>query len=249
MPRKAIKWNRKENTILYLSIVGILLTAVGLIGTFYPVLGYMFLWGIFLALGGAIVIFSLWKITARTREVMKTFGERWRISDGQLKIGSTVNVALRSKTVQELLNAFLKAFPDDYYAIVKDAGKNAGKRFADDLKNELTTRGFEIITQQDKTPELLKEKLFLWAEYDSSTGMGIFEPKMSFTVGGLEGYILLKNSFLAYEKKSEEPTCVFIEGYLEGVIGKLLGVDIIAKEVKCHSQTGTGRCMFEIAKK
>ena len=239
-----------KNIDFRLAIAGILLGAIGVIGTFYQILGQKIIWIILIIIGFAPALFYLWKIASETGAVVKTFGKRWCLEDGQLIIGNTVNVALRTKTVQELLNAFQRAFPKDYSSIVKEAGKNVGESFAGDLKKELTQRGLKTIIKPGKKPELLREKLHLWAEYDSTTGMGIFEiHQVEITVSRLEGYILLKNSFLANDRKSELPTCIFIEGYIEGIIDKLLGIHIIAKEIECGSITGSEYCKFEIIQK
>ena len=244
-----------ENIDFRLPIAGILLGAIGVIGTFYQILGQKILWIILIIIGFAPALFYLWKIASETGAVVKTFGKRWRLEDGQLTIGNTVNVALRTKTVQELLNAFqrelLKDRPKDYSSIVKEAGNNVGESFAGDLKNELTQRGLKTIIKPGKTSELLKEKLGLWAEYDSTTGMGLFNTDQVEirVVSGLGGYISLKNSFLANDSRSELPTCIFIEGYIEGIINKLLGIPIIAKEIECGSITGSEYCKFEIKQK
>ena len=244
------------DTNFRLAIAGILLGVAGVIGTYYQILGHKILWIALLVLGFTSAIFYLYRVRKKIEEYKKyketaeTFGERWRLVDGQLVIGNTVNVALRAKTVQGLLDEFQRAFPEHYNVIVRNAGRIVGESFADDLKKELILRGFETVTKPGRDTELLKKKLSLWAEYDSSTGMGIFEVyQVEFTVNGLRGNILLKNSFLAYERQSQLPTCIFIEGYLEGVISKLLSIPIIAKEIECSSVTGSEYCKFEITKK
>ena len=137
-----------------------------------------------------------------------------------------------------------------YNTIVKEAGKSVGESFADDLKKELTQRGLKTIIKQGKSAELIRQKLHLWAEYDSTTGMGIFEiDQVEIAVSGLQGYISLKNSFLANDRRFEHPTCIFIEGYIEGVMTKLLGIHIIVKEIECGSVTGSEYCRFEITQK
>ena len=89
----------------------------------------------------------------------------------------------------------------------------------------------------------------LWAQYDSGTGMGIFDiSHVEASIGGLGGYIILKNSFLANNKMSKIPNCPFIEGYLEGIIQRLIGITISIKEVECHSIPGNNHCKFLIKK-
>ena len=239
-----------KNIDLRLAIAGILLGVIGVIGTFYQILGQTIFWMVLIIIGFAPVLFYLWKIASGMDTIMKTFGKRWCLEDGQLIIGNTVNVALRTKTVQELLNAFQRVFPKDCSTIIKETGKNIGESFADDLKKELTQQGLKTIIKPGKSAELIRQKLRLWAEYDSTTGMGIFEiDQVEITVSGLRGYISLKNSFLANDRQLELPTCIFIEGYIEGIIDKLLGIHIIVKETECGSVTGSEYCRFEITQK
>jgi predicted hydrocarbon binding protein len=257
-----------KNINFHLAIGGALLGVVGVIGTYYQILGYKITWIALLVLGFALLLALLFfykkesdglrkkteeqeAYIKRFEELVATFGERWHLKDGQLLIGNTVNVALRTKTVQEILDAFRKTLPEENYrAILKDSGRRVGESFSEDLKKELILRGYEKIAKPGRDTKLLMEKLSLWSEYDSSTGMGIFEVhQLGFTVNGLQGDILLKNSFLAYDRQPELPACVFIEGYIEGVIGKLLGVSVVANEIECSSVTGSEYCKFEIAQK
>ncbi len=239
-----------KNTDFRIAVAGIILGAIGVIGTFYQILGQKILWIFLVVIGFVPALFYLRKIAGEMNVVMKTFGERWYLEDGQLIIGNTVNVALRTKTVQELLNAFQKALPKDYSSIIKEVGRKIGDSFADDLKKELIQRGLKTIIKVSKAPELLREKLCLWAEYDSATGMGIFEiHQVEITVNGLRGCILVKNSFLANDVRSESPTCILIEGYIEGIADKLLGISIMVEEMECSSMTGSEYCRFEITQK
>ncbi len=234
-----------------LAIFGVLLSIIGVIGTYYQILEKSFFWIVIIVFGLTLIVIYLWKITSEIREVVATFGKRWRLIDGRLKIGNTINVALRANTVQELLNQFQKEFPKDYGVIVKNTGKIVGESFAEDLKAELIQYGIPTIIDSGKNTKLLEEKLSLWAKYDSSTGMGIFEldqNRLEF-IDGLRGSILLKNSFLAYNRKSAVPTCIFIEGYIEGVTSKILEIPIVAREIECSSVTGSGYCRFEIINK
>ncbi len=232
-----------------IAIAGIILGVIGVVGTFYQILGQKIFW-IVLTIGFVPAFFYLWKITSEMAAVLKTFGKRWHLEDGQLVIGNTVNVALRTRTVQELLNAFQGALSEDYDSVIKEAGRNIGEDFAGDLKNELILQGHRTIIKPGKIPELLREKLRLWAEYDSTTGMGIFEiHQVEITMSGLQGCLLLKNSFLVNDNRSGLPTCILIEGYIEGIIDKLLGIYVIAKETECSSTTGSEYCRFKITQK
>lgn len=233
-----------------LAIIGIVIGVVGVIGTYYQIFGQEVVWVVLIVLGFASAISYLWKWIDEIRRVVKTFGQRWSLEDGQLIIGNTVNVALRAKTVQQILNIFRKTTEQDFDKIIKEAGKRMGESFTDDLKKELTLLGFRVIVKSGKNPKLLKEKLRLWTKYDSTTGMGAFEiDEVEITVDGLQGHILVKNSFLAHDRQSEFPSCILIEGYIEGIIRKLLGINITAKEVECSAVTSSEYCKFEIIQK
>lgn len=236
----------KTDIDFFLGLIGISLSVLGFIGTYYQILGCNVFWIILIISGSILILFYIWKTTSKIREIVATFGERWRLIDGRLKIGNTINVALRAKTMQELLNQFQKEYPNDNQTLIKDAGKKIGESFANDLKAELLQYGIETIIKSGKKNDLLEKKLSLWTKYDSSTGMGIFElGQLEFT-DGLRGNILLKNSFLAYDRISEIPTCTFMEGYIEGVISKILQMPITVKEIECSSVTGSEYCKFEI---
>jgi len=235
---------------LKLAILGIILDIVGTFGAIYQIFGQMTLWIVLIIVGAILALFYLWKTINEWRVIVKTFGKRWCLDDGQLIIGNTVNVALRTKTVQELLNAFNRELGENGDIIIKKVGKNIGESFADDLKRELVQRGIKSIVKPGKDPKFLKEKLDLWAEYDSSTGMGTFKvEQVKITIDGLHGHILVKNSFLAHDMQSEIPTCTFIEGYLEGVMSRLLGIHILTREVECSAITSSEYCKFEIIQK
>ena len=238
----------KQNIEFYLAIIGISLSGTGVIGTYFQIFGYDAFWISVIILGLFLILFYVWKITSEIREVVDTFGERWRLNEGRLKIGNTINVALRAKTMQDILNQFQEENLNGYHTVIKDAGRRVGKSFANDLKAELIQYGIQTMTESGNKNELLVKKISLWAKYDSSTGMGIFKLDQGQleSANGLKGNILLKNSFLAYDRISETPTCIFIEGYLEGVISKILQMPIIAKEIECSSVTGSEYCKFEI---
>ena len=71
-----------------LAIAGILLSVMGVIGTFYQILGQKILWIVLIIVGFAPVFFYLWKIASGMGAVVKTFGKRWCLEDGQLIIGN-----------------------------------------------------------------------------------------------------------------------------------------------------------------
>lgn len=237
-----------ETKNLQLAILGIVIGVIGVIGTFYQILAERILWIVLIISGFILTVLFLRKSVSEWRIVVRTFGARWSLENGRLVIGNTVNVALRAKTVQHLLDGFQKPLGDRYSLVLKDLGSTWGKSFADDLKKELTVRGITRIIKSGRNSGVLEDKLSLWAEYDSSTGMGIFSiDHIEVTTSGLQGYVLLRNSFLSYDRQSECPVCTLIEGYLEGIIDNLLGIRAVVKEIDCGAVTGSEYCRFQIS--
>jgi predicted hydrocarbon binding protein len=240
---------RKE---ILLSILGLLVSCLGAIGTSYQIFGYRFVWIPLIFIGLVIVIFYIWRITDNIRRVVATFGKRWEITkDGQLRIGNTINVALRTKTVQILLNAFEKVLPQRFKEIERQAGLSVGQSFAEDLKRELMMYREEAIFKSGREIQLMREKLLLWAKYDSSTGMGLFtigDPEYTH-MHGLRVELKVTNSFLTCDRRSDTPVCTFLEGYIEGVVSRILDIHVNVMELQCASVTGESYCRFQITGK
>ncbi len=230
-----------------ITIAGLILSVAGKIGGFFGLYGLGILWTVLSIVGLIPAFVYVWKTATEWREVVKTFGKRWSLKEGQLVIGNTVNVALRAKTVQEIIDALQKAEGEDYASRIRSVGRAIGESFADDLKKELVVRGIGQIIKPGRKPGLLRDKLNLWAEYDSSTGMGIFDiSQVKISSTGVRGYILVRGSFLAYDRQSDSPTCLMLEGYLEGVITKLLSMCIHVRETECSAVMSSDCCKFEV---
>ncbi len=237
---------------IFLAIVGLLISCIGAIGTYYQILGHSAIWISFIVVGFVSVIYLIWRVTNDIRKVVATFGKRWEITkNGQLRIGNTINVALRTKTVQILLDSFERNLPQNFHDIVKQAGVIVGQSFAEDLKCELRMYREEAIFKSGRQLQLLREKLLLWARYDSSTGMGQFiVGDIEYThIDRLHVELKVNNSFLTCDRGSDTPVCTFLEGYIEGVVGRILDIPVEVKEVHCSSVTGQGYCRFEIESK
>jgi predicted hydrocarbon binding protein len=232
-----------------IGILGVLFSIIGTIGTYFQIFGPIIIWPIFILTGMIIISVLAFKKLCGFEQTIKTFSNRWRIEEGQLIIGNTINVALRTDTVQGILDCFRVEIGESYEKAIRIIGKKTGEDFARDLVKELTMLRIDKINKKGNDPELIKEKLSLWAQYDSGTGMGIFDiSHVEASIDGFGGYIILKNSFLANNRTSKIPSCAFIEGYLEGIIQRLIGITISAKEVECHSIPGTSHCKFILHK-
>jgi predicted hydrocarbon binding protein len=170
--------------------------------------------------------------------------------EGRLKIGNTINVALRAYTVQRILRHVEQALGEGASSqLLRQAGRDCGESFAQELRAELIQLGENSIVKSGKTSETFRKKLDLWARYDSSTGMGVFDVSHVVLDGNLlKGRIVIRNSFLAFDRHTESHTCSFLEGYIEGVVLHLVDVDTTVRETSCSSITGNGECVFEFAK-
>lgn len=152
---------------------------------------------------------------------------------GILYKGGIRNVSLRAESFARL---FLRIRNDTKNSkqIIKSAGKEVGVNFISKFSSEILMENLSA-----------EEKIKKWIEYDSSAGMGKFE---------LEGKTRIRvyNSFNAcncYQEK--KPICYFLEGYLEGVLSQLFGVNISVKEVSCAAMNGNSGnyCVFAVAEK
>lgn len=233
---------------LFIGLFSLLVGLFGTAGTYFQIFGSIIFVLPIMLIGYGAALYYLIKIILEWRAIAKTFGERWRMQDGQLIIGNTVNVALRTQTVQQLFDAFAKANPENYKTLLKNSGKVVGQGFVEDLIRELTQKGIEAIAERRSEPDILKSKLKLWAQYDSSTGIGIFNVEnVEIAMNGIEGEITLANSFLANDKVASAPSCIFLEGYMEGVLSRLLNLPISINESHCSSVTRHNICKFKVS--
>jgi predicted hydrocarbon binding protein len=139
--------------------------------------------------------------------------------------GTLRNVSLRAKTLAIFFNKLKNDLPEDLYrTLVKDAGREVGKNFVKESEKVL---GHKPTIEE-------------WFFYDSSGGMGRFE------ITDKKDAIIVKNSFNAYEIKSDKPVCNFLEGYFEGILPEVLGKpNIIVTEINCIAK-GDKECIFKI---
>ena len=167
-------------------------------------------------------------------------GNRWYWDkDGPLTIGNTRNVVLRTKTVMTLLDSF-KNYPD-FSDILRKASKDVGISFGDDLKKELTDKRLYRYSNN------ISDKINLWVDYDSDTGMGNFDiSDIKVSDNRISGKLKIKNSFTAADRSLGQNGCLFFEGYLEGVFNKFVGVDVEIKEISCSCISKSDLCIFSV---
>ena len=161
----------------------------------------------------------------RDNPMKRIFKYDYIIDQGTLYKGDIRNVSLRAKTLAIFFNTLKTGLSEDlYYKSAKNAGREVGKNFVEELEKVLGHR------------PTIKE----WFDYDSSAGMGRFE------MNDEKDTIIVENSFTAYEIKSDKPICSFLEGYFEGILPEIRGkANIIVTETKCIAK-GDKECVFKI---
>lgn len=158
----------------------------------------------------------------------RIFVSRYIIDQGILEKGienaAVRNVSLRARTLSMLFEKLRTGLPENYYKLIKDAGEEVGKNFIGELG--------KILGHMPTIEE--------WIDYDSSAGMGRF--KMS----PEKDAVIVKNSFNAYEIKSNKPACIFLEGYFKGILQEIFRKPkIIVTETSCIAK-GDKECVFKI---
>lgn len=162
------------------------------------------------------------------------------------------NVSLRQRTIQLILDSLcakLKSFEkldqieEDLYQTGNRVGKNFYNRLVDHLKK--SEKRFDTLDY--------KSKLLIWADYDSSAGMGKFEigevnisPKIKLTIN-------VQNSFTCLKKNGENMgdynLCKFLSGYISGFCSELFGKDVSVVEEECGKKATDAKCNFIIFEK
>lgn len=166
-------------------------------------------------------------------------GDRWYWhDDGPLTIGNTRNVALRTKTIQTLLDHFKNS--PDYHDNLRAASKDVGITFGEDIKRELIEK--KLYPYSD-----LNKRIKRWEEYDSDTGMGKFSlSEINVRNNHISGQLRIKNAFTSADRINGQNSCLFFEGYLEGVFKEFVGVEVDVKEISCGFITNSDSCIFSV---
>lgn len=160
----------------------------------------------------------------------------WEILEGILKKDPGIrNVALRTETFSLILSGLReKIHPEKYQEAMRSAGFKTGENFVEDM----ASRGQELKPEE-------------WSDYDSAAGMGRFsfcdkDGNITKDKDELQK-IKVKNSFIAYDRHSDEPVCDFFCGYFEGGLGKIYNEKFIVTEEECQAQGGDF-CVFTVRK-
>lgn len=227
------------------TIGGLVLGVIGTVGTLFQIFGSTIVWFLPTGIGFFAMAYGL----KEPIQTYRTFSE-WEIEqDGRLRIGQTRNVTLRADTLQIIFDEFANHADDNFDKVIKQVGKDIGKSFYTDFVREYAHHPF--INDRDKDPEKIREKIRLYTEYDSGTGIGDynFDDDLIQRNGELDGEITIKNSFLTHERvtdENKEKTCTFISGILEGVLTSLLDTHVDVHEKKCSAVEGDAECVFKI---
>lgn len=227
------------------TIGGMILGAIGTVGTLFQIFGSMIVW----LLPTGIGIFAMTYGLKEPIKTYRTFTE-WEIKqDGRLRIGQTRNVTLRADTLQIIFDEFANHTDSNFDEVIKQVGKEIGESFYTDFVREY--RSHPYIDDRSKDPEKIREKINLYTEYDSGTGIGNynFDDDLVQRDGELDGEIVIKNSFLTHERvtdKHNQKTCAFISGILEGVLTELLDTYVDVYEEKCSAVEGDAECVFKV---
>ena len=243
-----------EKLIPLLTVIGFILTVVGTIDTAWQIFHRNTVWIFLICAGVALLIWIVQWLIRLTSKILKTDNQDWKIVEGVLYIGEEPNVAFRIDTIQIILNAMESRLGDSerFKTLSSEVGFEVGYKFFEDL---LITNRKRFI----KPGRRISEKLDLWSEYDSATGLGVFEDAVVYQSkkgnrAQVGGQVVVKNSFLIHGRTAEKPYCGFMEGYIRGIIEKILESEKLSpangssyvEEKECGCMTGKNECHFEV---
>ena len=137
---------------------------------------------------------------------------------GTLYNGSQPNIAFRIETFKNILACIQNGIQEDISNILANAGKKAGKDFANNLERIYNE---DVARKRAKKPWsqlTLAEKLEQWADYDSATGWGILSVKL--TDKTVDVFVTHYKELLSGEGGAL--FAHFLGGYCEAVIGFLV---------------------------
>lgn len=164
------------------------------------------------------------------------------------KKASFRNVSLRKRTIQLILESLCKSLSKHESATQIEEGLyNAGIIVGENFHAELVNH----LRKKEKSFDKLsfEKKLKIWADYDSSSGMGKFyvgnlvmSPKMKLNIE-------VQNAFTCPKEKKNYDLCKFFCGYIAGFCTKLLQREVDVKEDSCGEKTTDGKCSFTLLEK
>jgi len=150
-----------------------------------------------------------------------------------LKAGSRV-VIMRAGTLVDLQKGVEAIIGDEASVVFYEAGMRAGKNSTKVLFDEWEERGREFLKR--------------WGDFYKSAGVGWFKLEELDIDSNGNGYIRIKQSFIAEEYgSSDRPVCHFLGGFFVGVLEEILDEKLMCKQTKCISK-GDPYCEFQFEK-
>ncbi|HID18214.1 TPA: hypothetical protein EYP27_01585 [Candidatus Bathyarchaeota archaeon] len=150
---------------------------------------------------------------------------------GSLSYLGTEWVLLRVEALQGMFNETVKAFGSGAYTIWYLAGKGAGKAMAEliiGLKKEVPV---------EQVVEMVCNEL-------SRLGWGRLEVETLDVSGGKYIFRVYNNPFARGREAVKETACLYVKGYLEGIMEALTGKGVKLRENTCVAE-GAPYCEFE----
>jgi predicted hydrocarbon binding protein len=157
------------------------------------------------------------------------------------------NVSLRVKTIQLIMTRLSnsrnsKAVEKALYDTGYEVGTDFYNRLVDHLKQ--SQKSFDALEPENK--------MKIWLDYDSSSGMGKFsvgeitrDPKLQFEIKVVNAFTRPENE----TPKEKYDLCEFLSGYIAGICTNLFKRNLKVKEVNCAKDSTFSDCKFEISQK
>ena len=139
-------------------------------------------------------------------------------------------ILMRIETLHGMMKEVEKILGTGACLVWHTAGKGAGKSLASLIKKEFETYNLRGISE-------------LLTEFYARCGWG----RSEITSWREEGEIVLRVWDNAFAKKgsSKTPSCFFLKGFIQGILGELTGKCVEIEETKCISK-GDEYCEFQI---
>jgi len=146
--------------------------------------------------------------------------------NGEIRIANTDWLLMDGSTFRSLLDGIKQSLGTGAVSILFEAGKGAGRRFAQSLLAEGT----------------LPEEVPTWLEvFFTQGGWGKILARADFS--NKTAFVVIDNCATARHVKSNESSCHFIRGYVAGVSEILFNTSVECTEPRCMSK-GNATCEF-----
>ena len=254
--------------LIWVFVFGLIIALIGTLSTALNVFHQRVVWVSLIFLGVTLILCSAYYLIETLPAIEKTpqsvdefllekddkDDSVFRMKNGILFFGDEPNVAFRVDTIQKILKSIQNLLndPTKFRYFSRQIGYEVGYDFYQDLLAANKKNLF-------KSGRRINEKLDIWNKYDSATGLGIFKNKVIYQPiknngAKIEGSIVVTNSFLTQGRYSEVPCCSFMEGYINGVIEKILDSEQLSpehktsyvKESECACVTSKDECYFKV---